>query len=41
MSKFADAQKNYLLATSVYEKFKKEADIDVDAIAKSYFKLER
>lgn len=39
MSKFADAQKNYLLATSVYEKFKKEADIDVDAIAKSYFKL--
>ena len=39
MNKFSEAEKNYTLATSVYEKFKKEADIDVASIAEAYFKL--
>ena len=39
LNKINEAEKNYLLATSVYEKFKKEADIDVASIAKAYFKL--
>ena len=39
MSKFSEAQKNYLMATSVYEKFKKESDIDINGIAQAYFKL--
>lgn len=39
LNKFAEAEKNYLMATSVYEKFKSEADIDVVAIAQAYYKL--
>jgi tetratricopeptide (TPR) repeat protein len=39
LNKFSIAKKNYLDATSIYEKFKREADIDVSSIAKSYFML--
>lgn len=39
LEKFNDAEKNYSMAVSVYEKFNKEADIDIASIAKSYFKI--
>jgi tetratricopeptide (TPR) repeat protein len=39
LKKYAEAEKNYLMATSIYEKFKTEADIDIASIAKAYFKL--
>lgn len=39
LEKFGKAQQNYLDATSIYEKFSKEADIDVASIAKAYFML--
>jgi tetratricopeptide (TPR) repeat protein len=39
LGKIAAAKKNYIDATSIYEKFKKEADIDVSSIAKAYFML--
>ncbi len=39
LERFDAATKNYLDATSVYEKFKKEADIDIASVAKAYFKL--
>jgi len=35
---FKEAQKDYQLAIEVYEKFKGKADMDVEAVAKSYFK---
>ena len=38
LQKYDAALKNYLDATSIYEKFKKEADIDVGDIAQAYFK---
>ena len=34
LGKFGAAKQNYVDATSIYEKFKKEADIDVSSIAK-------
>jgi tetratricopeptide (TPR) repeat protein len=39
MKKYDQAEKDYILATSVYEKFNKESDIDVASIAQAYFKL--
>jgi len=39
LEKMGDAQKCYLDATSIYEKFKKEADFEIGNIAKAYFKL--
>jgi len=39
LQKFDAARTNYLDATSIYEKFKKEADIDVAGIAQAYFML--
>jgi tetratricopeptide (TPR) repeat protein len=34
---FKEAQKDFQLALEVYEKFKDKADVDVDAVAKSYY----
>ncbi|MBN1307773.1 MAG: tetratricopeptide repeat protein [Chitinispirillaceae bacterium] len=39
LQKYEAAGKNYLDATSIYEKFKKEADIDVGNVAQAYFML--
>ena len=39
MKKFPDAEKDYLMAVSVYEKFHKSSDIDVGDIAEAYFKI--
>lgn len=39
MQKYTEAEKDYTLATSVYEKFNKESDIDIASIAQAYFKL--
>ncbi len=39
MKNYAQAKSNYELAVSVYEKFKKEADIDIAGIATAYFRL--
>ena len=35
---FKEAQKDYQLAVEVYEKFKGKADMNVEAVAKSYYK---
>jgi tetratricopeptide (TPR) repeat protein len=35
---FKEAQKDYQLAAEVYEKFKGKADMDAEAVAKSYYK---
>jgi tetratricopeptide (TPR) repeat protein len=35
---FKEAQKDYQLAVEVYEKFKGKADMDAEAVAKSYYK---
>ncbi|NLE01066.1 MAG: tetratricopeptide repeat protein [Fibrobacter sp.] len=39
LKKFDESEKNYVLATSVYEKFKSEVDLDVASIAQAYFKI--
>ncbi|MBN1604362.1 MAG: tetratricopeptide repeat protein [Chitinispirillaceae bacterium] len=39
MKNYAQAKINYGMATSIYEKFKKEADIDVASIATAYYRL--
>jgi tetratricopeptide (TPR) repeat protein len=39
LKRYTDAEKNYLLATSVYDKFKKEADLDIASIAQAYYRL--
>jgi tetratricopeptide (TPR) repeat protein len=39
MRKFQDAEKDYLMAVSVYEKFHKSSDIDVGDIAEAYFRI--
>lgn len=39
LGKHAEAEKNYVMATSIYEKFKSESDIDVVSIAQAYYKL--
>jgi tetratricopeptide (TPR) repeat protein len=39
MKNFSIAKSNYELAVSVYEKFKKEADIDIASIATAYYRL--
>ena len=39
LGKHGEAEKNYLMATSIYEKFKSESDIDVVSIAQAYYKL--
>lgn len=39
MKKYDAAEKNYEMATSVYEKFKTGNDIDVGSIAQAYYKL--
>lgn len=39
LEKYNDAKNNYEMAVSVYEKFSKEADIDIASIAKSYYKI--
>jgi tetratricopeptide (TPR) repeat protein len=39
MKNYAQAKTNYEMATSVYEKFKKEADIDIASIATAYYRL--
>ncbi len=39
LGKNGEAEKNYLMATSIYEKFKGESDIDVVSIAQAYYKL--
>jgi tetratricopeptide (TPR) repeat protein len=33
-----DALKNFLLAVSIYEKFNKETDIDIESVAQAYYK---
>jgi tetratricopeptide (TPR) repeat protein len=33
-----DALKNFLMAVSIYEKFNKETDIDIESVAQAYFK---
>jgi tetratricopeptide (TPR) repeat protein len=39
LNDYQEAQKDYQLAIQVYEKFKDKADMDIEAIAKAYFKL--
>jgi tetratricopeptide (TPR) repeat protein len=39
MKNYAQAKTNYEMATSIYEKFKKEADFDVASIATAYYRL--
>lgn len=39
LEKMGNAQKCYSDATSIYEKFKKEADFEIGNIAKAYYKL--
>ncbi len=38
MKRDDDALKNYMMAVSIYEKFNKESDIDIESIAQAYFK---
>jgi cellulose synthase operon protein C len=39
MVNYTEAEKNYLMAASVYEKFNKQSDIDVGNVAESYYKI--
>jgi tetratricopeptide (TPR) repeat protein len=39
MKNFAEAQKNYLMAVSVYEKYRTTSDIDVGDVAEAYFSI--
>jgi cellulose synthase operon protein C len=39
MGNFTEAEKDYLMAVSVYEKFHKQSDIDVGNVAEAYYKI--
>jgi tetratricopeptide (TPR) repeat protein len=39
MVNYSEAEKNYLMAVSVYEKFSKSSDINVGSVAEAYFKI--
>jgi TolA-binding protein len=39
MVNYTEAEKNYLMAVSVYEKFNKSSDIDVGNVAEAYYKI--
>ncbi|MBN2037649.1 MAG: tetratricopeptide repeat protein [Chitinispirillaceae bacterium] len=39
MGNFNEAEKNYLMAVSVYEKFHKSSDMDVGNVAEAYYKI--
>lgn len=39
MRNYAEAEKDYLMAVSVYEKFHKQSDIDIGNVAEAYYKI--
>ncbi|MBN1306294.1 MAG: tetratricopeptide repeat protein [Chitinispirillaceae bacterium] len=39
MVNYPEAEKNYLMAVSVYEKFSKSSDIDIGNVAEAYYKI--
>jgi tetratricopeptide (TPR) repeat protein len=39
MVNYSEAEKNYLMAVSVYEKFNKQSDIDIGNVAEAYYKV--
>ncbi|KMQ52684.1 TPR-domain containing protein [Chitinispirillum alkaliphilum] len=39
LKRFSDAERNYLKATEVYEEYKETADIDVENIARAFYRI--